>query len=301
MVMAQDPNSAKYDSMPRNAIVTGLVDYIAPVEELPGKLMEYVRHATKGGPRKELAVDEKTRSAIEQIFLLIRSRTGHDFSLYKKSPIIRRIQRRMGIHQIEKFSDYQRYLQQNREEIDLLFKELLIGVTSFFRDPASFELLKKKYLPKLIQRIPKGSAIRVWVPGCSTGEEAYTTAIILQECLEKAKLKGNYKVQIFATDIDKEAIEKARKGFFPAGIAAEVPPKRLEKFFKKQEDGYRVNKEIRDTLLFATQNVIMDPPFTKLDLISCRNLLIYIETDLQKKLLDSPPFPAPGTHVGALT
>ena len=285
MAMAQDPSSAKYDSMPRSAIETGLVDYIAPVEGLPGKLIEYVRHATKGSPRKELPEDEKTLNAIEQIFLLIRSRTGHDFSLYKKNSIIRRIERRMSIHQIEKLSEYQRYLRNNQQEIDLLFKELLIGVTSFFRDPAAFELLKKKYLPALIKRIPKGATIRAWVPGCSTGEEAYSIAIVIQECLEKVKLKGNHKVQIFATDIDNDTIEKARKGLFPAGIAADVSPRRLERFFQKQEDGYLIKKEVRETVLFAVQNVIMDPPFTKLDLICCRNLLIYLEAELQKRLI----------------
>jgi len=285
MAMAQDPNSAKYDSMPRNAIESGMVDYIAPVEELPAKLIDYARHAVKGGLPKALPEDEKTRDALDQIFLIIRNRTGHDFSLYKKNSIIRRIERRMGIHQIDKFSDYQRYLRSSPQEIDLLFKELLIGVTSFFRDPVTFELLKKKYLPALIQRIPKGSTIRAWVPGCSTGEEAYSLAIILQECLEKVKLKGNYKVQIFATDIDNDTIEKARRGVLPAGIAAEVSPRRLAKFFKRQEDGYQINKEVRETVLFAVQNVIMDPPFTKLDLISCRNLLIYLEADLQKRLI----------------
>ena len=211
MAMAQDPKSAKYDAMPQSAIGTGLVDYIAPVEGLPGKLMEYVRHAVKGGPREEIPDDEKTLDALGQIFMLIRNRTGHDFSLYKKNSIIRRIERRMGIHQIEKFSDYLRHLRNTPEEIDLLFKELLIGVTSFFRDPAAFELLKKKYLPALINRIPKGSTIRAWVPGCSTGEEAYSIAIIFQECLEKAKLKGHYKVQIFATDIDSDTVERARR------------------------------------------------------------------------------------------
>ncbi len=155
MVMAQDPNSAKYDSMPRNAIDSGLVDYIAPAEELPGKLIGYVRHAIKGGPRMELPESDKTLNALEQIFQIVRARTGHDFSLYKKSSILRRIERRMSIHQIEKMSDYQRHLRNSPEEIDLLFKELLIGVTSFFRDPAAFELLKKKYLPALIARIPK--------------------------------------------------------------------------------------------------------------------------------------------------
>jgi two-component system CheB/CheR fusion protein len=284
MVMVQDPKSAKYDGMPRSAAETRLADYIAPVEELPGKLIEYVRHSA-GIPVKERREEATASRVLDQIFLLLRSRTGNDFSLYKRSSIERRIERRMGIHQIEKMSGYLRYLQKNPAEIDLLFKELLIGVTSFFRDPEAFEILKKKLFPRLIKGKPKGSTIRVWVPGCSTGEEAYSLAIVLKECLEKAKLQGQYKVQIFASDIDKDLIEKARQGFFSAGIAADVSQKRLDAFFAKQDEGFQINKAIRDTILYSVQNILQDPPFTKLDLISCRNLLIYLTADLQKQLI----------------
>jgi two-component system CheB/CheR fusion protein len=191
----------------------------------------------------------------------------------------------MDILQIQSMSNYQRYLRNNPEEAKLLFKAIIIGVTNFFRDPEAFELLKKKYIPELIEKVPKGSTLRAWVPGCSTGEEAYSLAIIFLECLQKAKFRGNYKIQIFATDIDLEMVEKARRGIFPAGIASEVSPKRLENYFTKVEDGYQIKKEVRDTVLFAVQNVIMDPPFTKLHFISCRNLLIYFESELQKSLL----------------
>ena len=282
MAMVQDPKSAKYDAMPWNVIKTGVVDFKAPVEDLPGKLVEYVRHATHG-PREKIPENETTFKTLEQIFLLIRDRTGHDFSLYKKSSILRRIDRRISVAQVNNLSEYQRYLRNNADEIDLLFKELLIGVTSFFRDPAAFEALRKKYLPALISRAPKGSTIRAWIPGCSTGEEAYSLAIVFRECLEK--VKENYKVQIFATDIDAGIVERARKGVFPHGIADEVSPKRLARFFRKDENGYMVNKEIREAVIFAVQNVIMDPPFTKIDFLSCRNLLIYLEADLQKKLI----------------
>lgn len=282
LVMVQDPKSAKYDGMPKSAADTGLVDIIAPAEELPGKLVEYVRQSAKPGRRHEVVT---ASSDIDKIFLLLRSRTGNDFSLYKRSSIERRIERRMNIHQIEKMADYLRYLQKSPAEVDLLFKELLIGVTSFFRDPEAFEMLKKKYIPKLVQERPRGSTIRVWVPGCSTGEEAYSLAIIIREYLERARLQGSYKLQIFATDIDKDLIEKARQGFFSAGIAAEVSQKRLDNFFTKKEDVFQINKSIRDTILFSTQNVIQDPPFTKLDLISCRNLLIYLTAELQRRLI----------------
>jgi len=288
MVMVQDIRSAKSDGMPRSAIGTGLVDYVAPVEELPAKLMGYVKHAGMAvtAPRKADVMVEKTTGMLHKIFVLLRAQTGHDFSFYKKSTIYRRVERRMAVHQIADISLYVRYLQENPNEIDLLFRELLIGVTSFFRDPESYEALKKEVEAYILEGKKQGSMLRIWVPGCSTGEEAYSIAILLMECLEGLGQKRRFKIQIFATDIHKEGIEKAREGVYLPNIAAQVSPERLDRFFTREESGgYRISKEIRELVVFAPQNLIMDPPFTKLDILSCRNLLIYLTPELQKKLL----------------
>ncbi len=284
MVMVEDPESAKYDSMPRSAIDTGLADYVAQAEVLPSMLLAYIKQSSQ--PLSEhIGTEEQFVSAVQKILVLLRGQTGNDFSLYKKNTILRRIERRMNVHHIGKTEQYVRFLQDNPQEVELLFKELLIGVTSFFRDPEAFELLKKTIVPDILKNREKERAVRVWVPGCSTGEEAYSIAIIFSECLSKLRLKGNFKVQIFATDIDKEAIYKARQGVYPANIAADLSPERLEHFFSKEDNKYQINKDIREMVVFAPHNVTMDPPFTKLDLISCRNLLIYLTAELQKKLM----------------
>ncbi len=284
LALVQEPASAKFDSMPRSAIDAGLADIVAPAEALAEKMLGYLRHAPRPA-KAESPLDEKDRSALEKVFILLRAHTGNDFSLYKKATIGRRIERRMGIHQIDRMTTYVRYLRENPQEVELLFKELLIGVTSFFRDPEVWEQLRDVALPELLARFPAGRTLRAWVPGCSTGEEAYSLAIVLKEALETVKSKGGPAVQIFATDLDADAIDKARQGLFPANIAADVTPERLGRFFVQAESGYRVGKAIRDLVTFAPQNLIMDPPFTKLDLISCRNLLIYLTPELQKKLL----------------
>ena len=284
MVMVQDVSSAKYDGMPRSAIATGLVDYIASVEELPGKLLGYAKHSLTILKEKP-TVEEKYTHVIQKIAVLLRHQTGHDFSFYKKNTLIRRIERRMSVHRITNADVYIRYLRENPQEIELLFKELLIGVTSFFRDHEAFDALREKAIPQMLKSGAKGKVLRVWVPGCSTGEEAYSIAVILHECLEKLKQKGVFKIQIFATDIDKDAINKARQGVYAPNIAADVSPERLQRFFMKEDNGYRLKKEIREMVICAPQDIIMDPPFTKLDLISCRNILIYMTAELQKKLL----------------
>jgi two-component system CheB/CheR fusion protein len=283
VVLVQDPKSAKFDSMPRSAIEAGLADFVAPVEDLPGKLIAYSRHLPAIG-RTERPLEEKVQSALEKIVILLRSDSGHDFSLYRRSTLYRRVERRMGIHQLAKISAYVRYLQENPQELGILFKELLIGVTNFFRDPPVWQLMGKKVLPALLAGRPEGTVLRAWVAGCSTGEEAYTLAMIFAETLKQTKAAENYSLQIYATDLDKDAIEKARRGLFPENIAADVSPERLARFFVKEEGGYRVNKQIRAMVVFAPQNLIMDPPFTKLDLLCCRNLLIYLTPELQKKL-----------------
>jgi two-component system CheB/CheR fusion protein len=284
VVFVQAPASAKFDGMPRSAVDAGLADVVAPVEELPEKIIAFLQHAPLIA-RPGLAQEDKAQSGLEKVLILLRAQTGHDFSLYKKTTVYRRIERRMGIHQIGRIASYVRFLQENPQELDLLFKELLIGVTSFFRDPAAWEQLKREVIPALLAGRPPGQALRAWVPGCSTGEEAYSLAIVFNEAMEQLKPVGNAALQIFATDLDRDAIEKAREGVFPANIAADVPPERLGRFFVQVERGYQVAKSIRETVIFASQNVIMDPPFTKLDILSCRNLLIYLTPELQKKLL----------------
>jgi two-component system CheB/CheR fusion protein len=284
MAMVQSVDSAKFDGMPKSAADTGLVDYVAPATELPAKLIGYVRHFVHV-PKETPIISRQANTSLQKIFVLLRNRTGHDFSFYKKNTVYRRIERRMNIHQLSTIAKYLRYLQINPQELDLLFKELLIGVTNFFRDPDAFETLKKKSLPMLFKARPKKCTIRAWVVGCSTGEEAYSLAILLSEYLEATKQSGDYAVQIFATDIDKDSVDKARMGVYPANISADVSSGRLHKYFTKQDDDYRVKKSIRELVVFAPQDVITDPPFTKLDLIVCRNLLIYLTFELQKKLL----------------
>ena len=284
VVLVQEPATAKFDGMPRSAIDAGLADIVAPVDELPGRILAYLRR-TPLITRPEGTLEDKTRSALEKAVILLRAHTGHDFSLYKRNTLYRRIERRMHLHQIDKIAAYVRYLQENSQEVDLLFKELLIGVTSFFRDPTPWEHLREKALPDMIAGRSPGQALRAWVPGCSTGEEAYSLAIVFKEAMEQVRPKGSFALQVFATDLDRDAIDKARQGFFPDNTAADVSPERLSRFFSKEKRGYRVCKEIREKVIFAPQNLIMDPPFTKLDLLSCRNLLIYLAPELQKKLL----------------
>lgn len=286
VVLVQDPGSTKYDGMPQSAINTGLIDFVAPAKDLPAKLLGYVDHYYKMD-REIPPAEKKTTGAMQKMFALIRAQTGNDFSIYKKNTVRRRIERRMNIHQIDNINQYVRYLQENSHEIDLLFKELLIGVTNFFREPDAFEVLKEKVILQMLKTKKRGDPIRVWVVGCSTGEEAYSIAIVLKECLDDLTPKGNsnFKIQIYATDIDKDAIDFARQGVYPANIAADVSQERLQRFFTKEDDRYRIKKEIRDMIIFAPQNILIDPPFTKLDLLSCRNLLIYLNAEAQKKLL----------------
>ncbi len=285
MVMAQNPASTEYDGMPRSAIATGLVDFELPPAEMPAQLMAYAAHAFGRVPRGLSSPAPKAENALKKIFILLRDRTGHDFSQYKPSTINRRIERRMDVQQIENIDGYLKFLQHTPSEIDALFRDLLIGVTRFFRDPEAFSALEQEIIPKLFADKPAGALVRIWSPGCSTGEEAYSIAILLQEHQEALKL--NYTVQVFATDIDSQAIATARAGLYPTSIAADITPERLGRFFTTEPDGngYRINKLIRDMLVFSEQDVIKDPPFSKLDLISCRNLLIYMGGDLQKKVI----------------
>ncbi len=284
MVMAQDPASANYDSMPRSAINTGMVDYVAAAQELPAKLMQYAAHVP-AAPQEHVPTDVEPAAALEKVFVLLRAQTGNDFSCYKRNTIHRRIERRMGVHQFDSLRRYVRFLQESPQEVELLYKELLIGVTNFFRDAGPFECLKKKALPQLLQGRAAGNPLRVWNPGCSTGEETFSLAIVLKECLEELKLQDSPAIQIFSTDIDKDAIEKARRATFSAGIVADVSAERLTRWFVHEDKNYRVKKEVRELVVFAPHNLLVDPPFTKLDILCCRNLLIYVNAQTQQKLL----------------
>ncbi len=284
VALVQDPATAKFDGMPRSAIDSGLSDIVAPADDLPGRILAYLQRTPLVHTTEHMLPDG-TQSALEKAIILLRTHTGHDFSLYKRNTFYRRIERRMGIHQIDKIGDYIQYLQRTPQELDLLFKELLIGVTSFFRDPAVWEELRNKILPALIASRPDGHVLRAWVPGCSTGEEAYSLAMVFNEVVEKIKRQRKITLQVFATDLDKEAINKARQGVYPENIAADLAPKQMSRFFAKDKRGCRVSAEIRGMMTFAQQNITMDPPFTRLDILSCRNLLIYLAPEAQKKLI----------------
>ena len=283
MAIVQEPESAQYDGMPRSAIATGLVDYILPPSEMPKQLVKYIQHAFGQQEINIITNAQKDIDWLQKVFVLLRDQTGHDFTHYKHNTILRRIERRMTVHQISDSLSYVRYLQENPEEIQSLFKELLIGVTNFFRDPNAFEVLNEKAIPNIINSKPSNQPIRIWAPGCSTGEEAYSIAILIQENMEK--LKKNFQVQIFATDIDSAAINTARMGIYPSNIAVDITPERLQRFFTKKDSTYQINRLIRDMLVFSLQNAVKDQPFSRIDLVSCRNLLIYIGDELQKKLL----------------
>lgn len=283
LIIVQDRDSAKFEGMPSNAAATGLADHILSPEEMPEQLMLYVRHYSKREKEQSHKRDVSFNRSLQKIFMLIRSVTGHDFSQYKQNTIRRRIERRMYVHRLDTIEEYVDYLRQSEREVFVLFKELLIGVTSFFRDPETFRLLREKYLFNLLNTKPDDSRFRIWVPGCSSGEEVYSLAIIVQECLEA--LGRNMEVQLFGTDLDDTAINTARAGIYLNSISIDVSRERLEKFFIKVDDHYQVKKNIREMVIFAEQSVIKDPPFTKLDMLSCRNLMIYFGSKLQERLL----------------
>ncbi|TDD97963.1 chemotaxis protein CheB [Flavobacterium cellulosilyticum] len=285
IVLVQEPSTAKFNGMPRSAVEAINPDIIAPVEELPIKLIEYLKFSIKHNTSKDLELDLKNKSSIDKIIILLREQTGHDFSMYKKNTLFRRIERRKEVHKIVKIQNYVRFMQENPKEAEILFEELLIGVTNFFRDPEVWRKFGEQVLPEMLEKLASGSILRAWITGCSTGEEAYTLAIIFKESLSKIKNNRNISLQIFATDLDNEAIEKARKGIFSPNIVNDVSPQRISKYFVGDNDGYRINATIREMVVFAPQNVIKDPPFTKLDILICRNMLIYMEPELQNKLM----------------
>lgn len=286
MAIVQDPATAEYPSMPNAAIKSNMVDYILAPEDMPVKLIQYLNHPVllESGAIEEAYLSNTNQTHLQKILMLLRSHTGHDFTLYKKNTIVRRIERRIAINQLHDYAEYITYLRETPNEIVLLFNELLIGVTKFFRDQQAFDILKEKLYAQLITK-EESDPIRIWVAGCSTGEEAYSIAILLIEFLEEVKLERRPRLQIFATDLDPIAIDHARSGNYFSNITSEVSPERLERFFIKVNDGYIVKKEVREMIVFAQHNLIKDAPFTRLDLLCCRNVMIYLTTELQKKII----------------
>jgi two-component system CheB/CheR fusion protein len=283
---AQEPASAQFDSMPRNAVAAG-ADIVATPAELPERILAYIKQVAGAPEAQSITSGDEASGAdpLQRVFLHLRQHTRHDFSHYKPSTLHRRIERRMAIHGIAALAQYADLLHQNTQEIDLLFKELLIGVTGFFRDPTVWQQLASVTLPELLAHRVAEEKLRAWVVGCSTGEEAYSLAMVFAETVQRLSPYRECTMQIFASDLSAEALAIARLGRYPASISTAVSAERLARFFTNHEDHYRITKEIRDMVLFAQHNVLLDPPFTKLDVLSCRNLMIYFDATLQRKLL----------------
>jgi two-component system, chemotaxis family, CheB/CheR fusion protein len=288
LVMVQDERSAKFDGMPRSAIATSLVDYVLEPENMVQEIVNYLKHpclANDPAARRFVSQDDDNLS---KIYALIRSIHGIDFTDYKQNTLLRRIERRMSIKQVGQMSDYLHLLYQTPSELETLYREFLIGVTRFFRDPTAFDVLREQVIPTIFEGKKRGDTIRVWSAACSTGEEAYSLAILLTDYMET---QGQHMdVKVFATDLDKNALEIAGKGIYPESIAADVGPEYLQNYFIKNGDVYTVSRRIREMVIFAQQNMVSDPPFSKMDLISCRNVLIYLQSNLQKKVISSFQF-----------
>ena len=283
-VFIQEPSSTKFDDMPRSAIEAGFADVVSTVETLPSKIIAYVEHKKHIGLSEQDQTD-RFMNYFDKIIVLIRSYTGNDFSSYKKSFIQRRVKLCMSSHQIDDIATYVSFLKENPQELHLLCKGFLIGVTRFFREPMEWALLKDKVIPELLAQRSPNDSLRVWISGCSTGEEAYSLAIVFKEVLDQVKNSKGFSMQIFATDLDYRAIDKAREGVFSVNIAEDMSTELLNQYFIKMEGGYQVVKAIRDMVIFAQQNMIKDPPFTKIDILICRNLLIYLMPEIQRKII----------------
>ncbi len=283
---AQDPATAEFDGMPRSAIETGVVDVVGTIEDVADAVVTLIAHRQTHTTDLEVPENFGPLSVeLTQILDLLLTHTGHDISLYKAGTVNRRIERRMALHQLSTKAQYVRYLRENPGEIGLLHHELLIGVTNFFRDPPVWTILRDEVFPRLFASRPRGGELRIWCPACSTGEEAFSLAIVFREALELAHLDRSFSLRIFATDVDDTAIDRARTGVYPLGIAADVSAERLDRYFIPIDSHYEVSKVLRDSVMFAAHDVIGNPPFTRLDLISCRNLLIYLAPELQSRLL----------------
>ncbi len=285
LIAVQDPDEAEYDGMPQSAIGAGVVDFILPVQEIPAQLARYAQSR----PQFPVTGDgepatEPTQEAMQKIVAQLRGHTGHDFSHYKPSTFTRRVHRRMQIQQVDELADYLRILRANREEVTALFRDLLITVTNFFRDRESFDSLEQEVIPRILAGKTEGRQVRAWVVGCATGEEAYILAMLFLE--HASRLDYSPEIQIFASDISQDALGQARVGLYPEAIAVDVPPERLERFFQKEPGGYRIRKEVRERVLFVSHNLLKDPPFSRQDLISCRNLLIYLKREAQHQIFE---------------
>ena len=281
LCLAQDIATARYDGMPSSAIAAGYVNRILVPDAMPQTLLETFRSAA----HLPAAVKRAPSAGLNRILMLLRATTGHDFSLYKISTVGRRIERRMTQHGIADADAYARYLKEHPAELQTMFRELLINVTSFFRDPLAFEVLKTTVLRDLLASKADGDGLRIWVAGCASGEEAYSIAILLRELMDESHT--DVKVQLYATDLDDDAITTARLGFYPVNIAQDLTPERLGRFFSREDNGLRIKKEIREMVVFAVQSITRDPPFTRLDLLTCRNLLIYLQPELQDRVIRS--------------
>jgi two-component system, chemotaxis family, CheB/CheR fusion protein len=293
LAVVQDPAEAEYDGMPRSAIATGMVDLVLPLAEIPAAIINYVRtRPDVSVPKDGEHLEGDDSRLIEKILTLLNVRTTRDFSRYKRSTITRRIVRRMQIQRMQQLQEYLGLLRQNGSEAQALADDLLINVTSFFRDPDVFDNLAEQVLPKLFEGKGPGDEIRVWSAGCATGEEAYSLAMLLIE--EAERREDPPQIQVFASDLHNASIDRAREGFYPGEIEADTTPARLARFFHRQDGGYRVRSEVRDLVVFSPHNLLGDPPFSRLDMVSCRNVLIYLETDVQQQVLRR--LPAPG-HV----
>jgi two-component system CheB/CheR fusion protein len=287
LVLVQEPDEAEFNGMPNSAIATGLVDYICPVADMAHRITDYIHHPRLHQDAETICSEEETD--LIKIIALLRRQTNVDFTLYKRITVIRRINRRMAIARCTSMHDYAEFLRIRPNEVTLLYRDLLIGVTKFFRDRKEFEYLQNKVIPLLVESLAGQEEIRVWDVGCSTGEEAYTLALLLYDHVnrktEEKKIEKKITIKVFATDLDQYAIEKAARGFYPDGIAADIPPKMLERYFNRVENGFVVRRHIRELVIFAQQNLLDDPPFTRLHFIACRNLLIYLQPSLQKEVL----------------
>ena len=279
MVMVQDDTTAKFDGMPRSAISTGLVDYILPPDKMPDRLLKYIQHPFIIKQKQEV----ESVDTLSKILMIIKNQTKFDFTFYKSPTITRRVERRIGINQFDSIEDYLEFLEKSPREARTLSKELLIGVTKFFREKDAFEVLKQKVIPEIFRKKKLYETIRIWTVGCSTGEEAYSLAILFNEYMQKTNKMLT--VQIFATDIDRESIEYASAGIYPASIVTDVDEEILKKYFEKRGDYFKINETIRRMVVFASHNIAKDPPFSKIDLISCRNLLIYFKPKMQKRVI----------------
>ena len=281
LAQATDHFGPRHSSMPESAIASGLVDLAVPIETMPAQLVAYVRSFDILD--KEVDKDEQAEAIRKTICVILLEQTGHDFSGYKTRTFYRRIERRMQVLQIASLAAYADRLRQDAGEVNILFRDLLIGVTNFFRDAKAFEALEQLVMPRLFEGKGPSDTIRVWVPGCATGEEVYSLAIMLCEQIEQDSSRA--KIQVFATDIDEAALAVARSGRYPHGLLQGVSKERLERFFRSQGTSYVINKRIRDICVFSSHSVVRDPPFSRMDLISCRNLLIYLNSELQARVI----------------